>query len=137
MREFVFYSPKIDGEILFTYNDEGYLCKYVLKTKLAIKQFEWLTTKFPFTLEQLAELKAFKDIKIKEVEPDLSFERFWKEYGNKKGKLKMTENTWNRLSKADKTRIFAHIPVYRQQCYNDGVQMAYPSTYLNQEYWKY
>ena len=137
MKEYIFYSPKFEGEILFTYNEDGHLIKYEVKASLDKKQFNWLSDKFPLNLNQLAHLKTNKDIRITEVEPDLSFKRFWDEYGYKRGKLTQTENAWKRLTPEQKTRILKHIPIYKRGCQVDEIQMAYPSTYLNQGYWKY
>ena len=135
MKEYIFYSPKFEGEIHFSYNEDGYLCKFEIKAKLNEKQFIWLIAKFPFFFLDMNKLKTNKNISIKEVEPDLSFERFWSEYGHKVGKLKMTKNIWDKMPSAHKIIIFEHIPIYKAQCIRNSANMAYPSTYLNQEYW--
>ncbi|MBE9468995.1 MAG: hypothetical protein IMY72_11850 [Bacteroidetes bacterium] len=136
MREFIFYSPKIDGDLCFSYDDKGHLIKFEVKAELTEGQFRETFSLFPFRIELLQKLKTNKGIRIKEIEPDLSFERFWNFYENKVGKRKMTENIWKNMSKEDKVKVFAHIKRYKEQCRFNNVQMAYPSTYLNQEYWR-
>lgn len=139
MKEYIFYSPKMSGEILFKYdNEDGAIRKFEIIGELSTAQFKFLIANFPFTEQALINLTSGKNnqCKIKEVEPDLSFERFWDVYGYKKGKRKMAENSWSKKSKAEKVMIIEHIPKYKKQCGIDRVDMAYPSTYLNQEYYK-
>lgn len=127
----------------FKYDLNGDLTAFnILQGTLSKPQVVWLFVRgnFPHIEEViktnwLPKLKQNFEITIGEV--DLSFDAFWNTYGNKVGKRKETENTWNRLSKANKIEVFKNIPRYINYLkYYPKQQKQYPSTYLNQEAYK-
>ena len=124
----------------FKYRLNGLLYQFkLLEGTLDQKQIHWLFVKgkFPYKEDQVKGWVAIKNFNIEVGEPDLSFDNFWNVYANKYGKRKMAENTWNRLSKADKIKVFINIPKYKNYLkYYPSQQTMYPTTYLNQEAYK-
>lgn len=125
----------------FKYHLNGNLYSFtVLEGSLNGKQMKWLfgAANFP-TLESIMKTiwmpQLRKNFEITVGEPDLSFEAFWNAYANKVGKKKMAENTWKKLSKANKIKALMGIKKYDNNLrLHPGVQKAHASTYLNQEY---
>lgn len=129
-----------DGEVVIEYNLKGYL-KSVEITEakhMNFDTFEYVWTHLPLNRAKIDEWlkKAPEGFQMHEMSEDLSFDRFWKEYGNKVGKKTMTENAWKKLSQADKMAALLFIPKLRTRKKLDGTQMPYPSTYLSQKYWE-
>lgn len=136
-KKYILTSNHFTGEITFEYNLKGYLKAVKIgEVKGMTKEiFHWLWTNLPTDTGKIEEYKKTAgNFKITEVPVDLSFERFWKEYGNKVGKKTMTENAWKKLSREDKIKALLYIPTLRSKKTLDGTQMPYPSTYLNQRY---
>ena len=73
----------------------------------------------------------------KEVYKESDFEIVWNLY-KKKGNKKMSQNKWDRLSKAKKEQIMAHLPLYIKNHEESGKLDFLPNftTYLNQERWQ-
>lgn len=71
-----------------------------------------------------------------EVEPDLSFERFWEDYGYKIGKKKMAENKWKSMDDMERIKALKYIKTYNYFLMeNRNIQKLYPSSYLNRAEW--
>ncbi len=125
-------------KIVFKYNLNGLLNALEIEGDYGSKQLRYMfyNENFPFPYEEkmIEDVKKLGHFNIQVQEEDLSFERFWLEYGYKTGK-KRVEPMWNKLSKANKILVFAHLPKYEAHLKNKGIQKAYPKTYLNQEYW--
>lgn len=126
----------------FKYHLNGALYSFkVLDSQLSPKQAHWLfaTGKFPVT-EDIMKKEWMKKLNANFVievgEPDLSFDAFWNAYAHKIGKKKMAENSWNKLSKADKIKALMAIKDYnRYLSRKPGIEKAHATTYLNQEYY--
>lgn len=127
----------------FKYHLNGDLYSFtILEGKLNDNQVKWLfeSCNFP-AIEVLMKtrwmVKLKKNFEITIGEPDLSFEAFWNAYNNKVGKKKMAENTWNKLSKANKIKALQAISSYNKYLSRKpGIDKAHATTYLNQEYWE-
>lgn len=138
-KKYILTSDHFTGEVTFEYNLKGFLkAVKVGEVKGMSKSiFDWLWANLPTSTQMIEEYKKTAgNFKISEVPVDLSFERFWSEYNNKVGKKKMTENAWNKLSQKDKIAALLYIEKLRRTKRQDGTQMPYPSTYLNQKYWE-
>lgn len=138
-KKYILTSDHFTGEVTFEYNLKGFLkAVKVGEVKGMSKSiFDWLWANLPTSTQMMEEYKKTAgNFKISEVPVDLSFERFWSEYNNKVGKKKMTENAWNKLSQKDKIAALLYIEKLRRTKRQDGTQMPYPSTYLNQKYWE-
>ncbi len=90
----------------------------------------------PMTVGALMQLADnFKDkLTVVEKEPNLSFDRFYKEY-NVKDKKQRALKLWNKMTEAKKIKAFNYIRRYRNKCKLDSIRMANPDTYLSQERW--
>jgi len=138
-KKYILTSDHFTGEVTFEYNLKGFLkAVKVGEVKGMSKSiFDWLWANLPTSTQMIEEYKKTAgNFKISEVPVDLSFERFWSEYNNKVGKKKMTENAWNKLSQKDKIAALLYIEKLRRTKRQDGTQMPYPSTYINQKYWE-
>lgn len=138
-KKYILTSDHFTGEVTFEYNLKGFLkAVKVGEVKGMSKSiFDWLWANLPTSTQMMEEYKKTAgNFKISEVPVDLSFERFWNEYNNKVGKKKMTENAWNKLSQKDKIAALLYIEKLRRTKRQDGTQMPYPSTYINQKYWE-
>ncbi|WP_281683403.1 hypothetical protein [Zunongwangia profunda] len=128
----------------FRYRLNGDLYSFtILEGQLNGTQMKWLFSgkNFPAT-ERLMTIMWLKDkeitskLEIKKTDLDLSFDAFWNTYNNKVGKKKMAESSWNNLSKANKIKALMAIPRYNNNLrLNPGIQKAYPTTFINQEYY--
>ncbi len=134
MQNYSLTSDRFSGEILFTYNENDELYCLEIRAQLTQEQWAWLYEHLPIKFIQLQEMIKVKGstMKVTQIEPDLSFERFYKLYNYKVGK-KEAENAWNRLSKANKVKAIAAIRKYEQWLSKSSIAKLYPATYLNQE----
>ncbi len=138
-KKYILTTELFKGEITFEYNLKGYLkAVKVGEVKGMNKEvFDWLWSNLPTDTGKIEEYKKKAgNFTINEVPVDLSFDRFWAEYGNKVGKKTMTQNAWKKLSQKDKVAALLYIGKLRDKKRLDGTQMPYPSTYLNQKYWE-
>ena len=134
--EYILLFEKTDISISFNYDLNGLLVAFKIDGILTETQHAYVMGRIPMLERQIERFtSSFKNATITIKPGDLSFERFWQDYSNKKGKLKMAKNLWAKLAEADKVKVLLHIPKYRIQCAKDKVDMAYPSTYINQEYY--
>lgn len=128
----------------FKYHLNGDLYSFtILEGELSGKQMGWLFSKrnFPAS-ENLMNIMWLKDkdilqkLEINKTELDLSFDGFWNAYAHKIGKKPMAENTWKKMSKANKIKAFMTIKDYnRYLSRKPGIEKAHATTYLNQEFY--
>lgn len=138
-KKYIMTSEHFQGEVHFEYNLKGSLrgVQMVDIANMTGKIFMWIWQNLPVSLTEMKDyIKNAGNFKIVEIPEDLSFERFWEEYGNKVGKKTMTQNAWKKMSQADKIACLLYIPKLRKIKASEGTQMPYPSTYLNQKYWE-
>jgi hypothetical protein len=134
MKDISLTSERFTGEIIFRFNDQDELNGFEIFATLIPVQRTWLYKNIPFTYNELVTLTKAKDstMRIAEIEPDLSFDRFWKEYNYKVGK-KEAETAWKRLTKGDKVKAIQMISKYKKFVASKRIELAYPATYLNKE----
>lgn len=126
MQEFMFTSTTFEGYLKFGYDAEGVLVKFENNAILDAIQLRYLSANFPFAMSELAE-KLNKG-KITEC-TDLSFERFWEEYGYKKDKIS-AEKYWKKMPDNEKAKAISGIKRYRYDCKRSQRDMVYPIRYL-------
>lgn len=129
MREFILTSPLMDGSLIFGYDDDERLVKFENKAQLTQPQRDVIydPAKFPFRFEQLPPLRG-KQGKIEEIE-DITWERFWKEYNYKVGKIR-AELEWKKLKKEEQAKAIAMIRRYKYFCETHNHEVLYPERYL-------
>lgn len=134
MRDISLTSDRFSGEIIFRFNEADELNAFEILATLTPVQRTWLYQNLPVAYPELVSMTKAKDstMRIAEIEPDLSFERFWKEYNYKVGK-KEAESAWKRLTKGDKVKAIQMISKYKKWVAAKGIEVAYPATYINKE----
>ena len=80
-------------------------------------------------------LDKAKDFKVEEVPADLSFDRFWEEYG-KHGTKSVAKKKYEKLKPIEKLAALLHLPKERDKKKIDGTAMPYAETYINQKRWE-
>ncbi|MGQ1929590.1 hypothetical protein [Ornithobacterium rhinotracheale] len=137
-RIFVMTSPKFQGSVTYHYAENGYL--KILKNEAQMDaelHGELLKKATPIHISQMLEMKKnIKHGKVEEMPADLSFERFWKTYGNFAGKKKRCEQLWNALNDTERTQCLNYISIYKSAKSRDGTALAYPETYINNRVWE-
>ena len=73
-----------------------------------------------------------KDITLLE----LSFEKFWNNYGFKRGNIERTRKLWDKITEAEKIISLGFINKLKAVYEKEGKQMPYPETYLAQKRWE-
>ena len=132
---FVLSSPNFLGNVVYVFDMDA----QILRVEFYVKDDKvrhFFAGCVPSTIAKLREFvdamkKAGRVMILKEVDADLSFERFWKAYGNPAGKKKYTKGIWDKMDKGEQIAALTGIRAYMQQKAGDGTTAAYPSTYLN------
>lgn len=136
--QYILTSKKTALKIVFKYDFNGFLIGMEIEGVDDEKQLQYLfwNAKFPFPYtEQLIDpVRKMGVFNIRQVEDDLSFDRFWKDYGYKVSRKK-AEKLWQKLSKAQKIKVFLHLPKYEAYLAYKHIEKAYPDTYLRNEKW--
>lgn len=136
-KTYIITSSKNSGEIVLKYNLNGYLIALEITANFTEEQYQRIFNNFPYTETKAKEIQQKStNNTIQELPADLSFERFYNEYANKKGKRVMAEKSWNRLSQKSKIEALKGIAKYNYYlATKPNIEKAYPSTYINQQYW--
>ena len=134
-KSYILTGKKFQGSVLFKFGLTGYLTAFKVQGILTDVQLKALYKFIPLHFSQVKNLKNLGDVSIDEVPVDLSFDNFWKTYGNYAGKKKSCRQMWENLSQADKTSALNFIPIYKQRKILDKTALAYPDTYLRNRIW--
>jgi predicted HTH transcriptional regulator len=137
-KTYILTAKKNAVSITFKYDFKGRLIFFeVAGDDLTDQQHSWLLGRVPLYETEVVKFKKFNEaFNFDELPVDLSFDRFYDEYGNKKGKKVMAQNAWKKLSKTDKVKALLYIPKLKREKLLDNTAMPYPSTYLNQKYFE-
>lgn len=137
MRLFSLTSIAFRGEILFEFDDAGYLVKYdTTGAEITAQQQIWVLRTMPRHLAHLQRvLGDSKTAQLKEVVEDITFDKFWNRYNEKvRSSRKKSLARWNRMTRAEQRAAYYYIPRYEINIPN-GVAKKYAETYLNAELW--
>lgn len=134
-RSYILTGKKFQGSVLFKYGLTGYLTAFKVQGILTDVQLKALYKFIPLHFSQVRDLKNLGDVSIDEVPVDLSFENFWKTYGNYAGKKKRTEAMWDALNDAERSKCLNYISIYNTQKAKDGTNRVYPETYISNRVW--
>ncbi|MGV0830737.1 hypothetical protein ACTS9D_00760 [Empedobacter brevis] len=136
-KKYIVTSDRFKGEVIYEYNLNGYLLNFsinISNTQMKIAKFFY--THLPYTLDMMQEwLKVAVSFKVEEVPADLSFDRFWEEYG-KHGTKSMAMKKYEKLKPMEQLAAFLHLPKEPDKKKLDGTAMPYAETYLNQKRWE-
>jgi hypothetical protein len=133
MKEYVFTSKLFAGNIVFGYNDDGILIKFVNEATLSNNQMLYLSKNFPFAESELQRIVGANG-KIEEIQ-DVSFERFWRLY-DKKVNRKRSEDLWYKLSEGDRQTCLQKIPKYKTYCRLQNRYIKDADTFLRNRTWE-
>ncbi|MGP2571486.1 hypothetical protein ACT4R9_09625 [Ornithobacterium rhinotracheale] len=136
-RIFVMTSPKFQGSIIFKYGLNGLLKELKVEANFPREWHLHLLRNVAISINAIPKMKSsFETIKLEEMPADLSFEKFWKTYGNFAGKKKRCEQLWNALNDTERTQCLNYISIYKIAKSRDGTALAYPETYINNRVWE-
>ena len=119
----------MEGSLIFGFDDDERLIKFENKANLNQLQRDALydPALFPIHFSKLAALRG-KSGKIEEV-VDITFERFWSDYGYKVGKTR-AQAEWNKLKRDEQALAISRIKRYKYFCDTNDHQLLYPERYL-------
>ncbi|RLZ08578.1 hypothetical protein [Faecalibacter macacae] len=136
-KKYIVTSEQFTGEVVYEYNLNGFLINFSLNisnTSRAVANFFY--TNLPSTLDMMQTwIDKAGNFKVEEVPADLSFDRFWEEYG-KHGTKSMAKKKYEKLKPLEQLAALLHLPVERDKKKKDGTAMPYAETYLNQKRWE-
>lgn len=126
-----------NASVLVEYDQLGLLTKFELSPGTFNEvQLQYLNKNFPKKQEHLDWYKTnVVKCKIKEVDEDLSFERFWNEFDYKVGNKSRALKLWTALPNPDKAKALKFMATYDTQLAMTKVNKMYPETYLHQQRW--
>jgi hypothetical protein len=137
--QYILTGKKSSAKIVFKYDLRGLLMAFEADGIEDEKQLKYLfwNDKFPFPYleSMISKIENMGAFNITKVEDDLSFDRFWEVYNCKISKKKAAP-LWNKLSKANRIKVFLHLPKYWAYLSYKKIEKAYPDTYLRNEKWE-
>lgn len=133
MKQFNITSDRFDGAVVCEYDTEGLMVRFEVETGVTRnnKAHRWLLERIPLHVNDIEVIRAQKALTITEIEPDLSFDRWFKLY-NYAVSRKRAEQLWNKMSKSDRALALQDTPIYEKWRLSKGYDKAFPDTYLRQ-----
>jgi hypothetical protein len=142
MRKFLYTHEKIDGQILFGFNNETEKIVLIDVSGAALndEQFDWVFRHIPSNIRSMKGVYGREGSKIEEVlQSPPSFSDFWTAYFKNRQKdnssKKKSEIKWNKISSAQQMAAFNYIQKYMSNVPN-GTVPKLAETYLNCEVWE-
>lgn len=131
------YSPMAKCDYQFKFDENGVIVGFEIMgvNKFSEEKTQELFSGVPKTIAQLKDFAKRNKRELVEIKPDLSFTAFWNKYGYKVGKLKQTEDLWNKLSEKNKNMAMDYIDKQKAHLAVKGTATPYASSYLNGQYW--
>jgi hypothetical protein len=143
MKTYLLISKIVEGEgVFFGYDEDGLLVRFEIRGKATKLQIAWLHKNLPTTSESFLAFKKMVEnsgqkAKIVEVQPDLSFEKFWEAYNYKVGKKAKAKQIWDGMEQGSKVAAMEYIKKYNRWLSDHiSVEKQYPTTYLNTKAWE-
>lgn len=137
MSKYLIELTRFKAFFLVEYDEEGWLTSVkATKGEATIGIMKAFWTYAPFTLIGIDWYSRQENVKVTLIPEDLSFERFWTEYGHKEGKKTRCEAKWSKMPEEERLKALKHIQKYNQHLsQNPSIVKKYPETYLNTEAW--
>lgn len=131
MKAFTLIS-KQGNQSTFTFNDAELMVEFKADAGMSDEALTWLLERLPVKYEELKRMAEKIKVELIEVQLDLSFEKFWNEYGYKVGSKSKAEKNWKALTDADKTKALQSISKYKRYLQvKTGIEQVYPERYLS------
>lgn len=132
-KKFSLLHPKIEGEIIYEFEDE-YLYGFKINASgLETNQIRAILTRLPLTRDMLSKVTTNASAKIVEVKEDITFDEFWDAYDHKVGNKSRAMKLFNGLSEGEKQAALTFIPKYNRFVNEKRINKLYAETYLNQK----
>lgn len=144
MSKFIIDFINHNASALFEYDDDGHLLSYQLSPgTFSEDHFKFLIDKFPKSfalMQKWIEAKqvnptGYQGVKIREVQPDLSFGAFYTAYNFRSGKRSRAEAVWEKMDDINRAKAIAYIPKYENNLLKTGWNKMMAETYLNRQEW--
>jgi hypothetical protein len=128
-------SVKLNCEIQFEFDIQGRIIGFKIlgENLLSGAELTNFLAKLPQSIGILKEDCVARKIPMTEIKADLSFDTFWKKYGNIDGSKIKAKACWDKLSDKNKNLALNYINRYKQSL--GSTTQAYATTYLNGQYW--
>jgi len=130
----IFESTTFEGSVIFKYDSDNILILFENKAKLNAAQHSFLYKNFPYTMElfKAFSAKLTQEAKISVIHDEITFDKFWEEYGYKADKQDAIK-AWNKLTPSQQLKAFLYIPTYKDFVKKQGHAIKMAKTYLNPE----
>lgn len=129
--KYILLSDKVEGFVTYSFDKLGYLNSFRnCAWKITEKQVRWILEQIGYALTVNGFLQWVRQhgYAVRKVEEDLSFERFYKEYGIARDKDR-AEQIWKKIkTDEEKQYIFYNHEAYQRYC--DRNKSWYNKMYL-------
>ncbi|RIV21364.1 hypothetical protein DYU11_18330 [Fibrisoma montanum] len=124
-------STSFEGELTFTYNEEGILTGFFNDATLSEKHLDWLHRNFPVVQVLLERMAGNSEtLTIRLTTNEVTFEQFWEAYNYKVDKQE-AKKAFDKLTKDEQIKAFETIPSYNfYLMMRPNTNRLYPATYL-------
>ncbi len=137
MKTYTLTSELFEGEVIFEFNDLGYLVNFDARgATLNESQMYFILKNMAKHLVKIKDmLDKSKSARFTEIKQDITFDKFWNRYNSKdRSSKKRTLARWNRMSKTQQVKAYNHIGKY-ELTLKPGIERKYAESYLNAELW--
>ncbi|MDZ4212789.1 MAG: hypothetical protein U1C59_13855 [Methylotenera sp.] len=137
MKKYSLSSTSFTGEVIFEFNDLGFLTKFdTSQADLNESHQRWILREMPNHIDDIKRvLGNSKTAILTELSTDVTFQMFWDRYNEKiRSSRKRSEAKWNRMSQADRNRAYWWIGKY-ELTLTGNREKKYAESYLNAEQW--
>lgn len=130
-KRYTITSTSFEGELTFTYNEEGILTGFFNDSKMTMAHLQYLHRAFPVVEDLLEQLAGKSEtLQIRLTTNEVTFEEFWEAYKYKVDKQE-AKKAFDALTTAQQIRAFEQIPSYNYYMMTRPNQnRLYPATYL-------
>jgi len=134
MIRYILISNKFEGYIIYGYNTLGFLVHFENCTYgMTEDQLEGVVKELRNALshERFVAWTKEHGMKVVKLEDDLTFERFWAEYGMQRDRMR-AEKVWNAMKPEDRQYVLYNIKAYKRYLKRMGawLNQKFPETYL-------
>lgn len=137
MEKYIITSENVDGNITVGYSDTGRLIYYSFSwTPYKEEVVDWILKRL-YQIDHKDSLLGWakkNSFRVDAVSVDLSFERFWREYGVKR-KKEPAKEIWELMDDNTRAEVFTKHEGYKRYCArNTWYNKQLPVTYLKGGY---
>jgi hypothetical protein len=114
--------------------EEGALIGFRLNRRASEDEFKRISNSLFYEEEAILGLMKKWPKHVEQVPEDVSFERFYAEYGYKRNRHR-AEQLYKKLPEAERVKAIQYISKYLQNLKRDNAAQKYPDTYLRNRNW--